>query len=62
VLKNQIRTLPKALLIAPMAEMRDDNDDLAIPSGALEAICPHCGLQSSYRSEEIRIEKGQQIH
>jgi hypothetical protein len=55
VLKNQIRTLPKALLIAPMAEMRDDNDDLAIPSGALEAICPHCGLQSSYRSEEIRI-------
>ena len=30
MLKNKFRTLPKALLIAPMAEMRDDNDDLAM--------------------------------
>ena len=50
------------MLIAPLAEFLDDEGDLAIPSAAVELICPHFGSKSSYRSDEIRVEVGQQKH
>jgi len=53
----------RTLLIEPVRpEMLDEDGALTIPAETLQATCPHCGLESVYRSDEIRREMGQQRH
>jgi hypothetical protein len=50
----------KTLLIEPV--VLTDDGEVALPTGSLEVKCPHCGSVFSYRSDEIRVEVGQQKH
>ena len=53
----------RRILIDPVGpEMRDDEGDLIFPADTVLVICPHCELESLYRSDEIRCEQGQQRH
>ena len=53
----------KTLLIERVApEMLDEDGALIPPPGMLQATCPYCQLESLYRSDEIRVEAGQQKH
>jgi hypothetical protein len=52
-------TCRETLLIEPVAsEMVDAQGILILPSGMLQASCPHCQLVSLYHSDEIRVEAG----
>ena len=53
----------KSLLIEPLSpDMLDDDGEVALPVGTVEATCPHCGSRSAYRAEEIRVEVARQRH
>jgi hypothetical protein len=53
----------KMLLVVPVVpEMLDEDGVLIPPVGMLQATCPHCKFESLYRSDEIRVEAGQQRH
>ena len=53
----------KTLLVEPVVpEILTDDGEVALPIGNLEVKCPHCGSVFSYRSDEIRVEAGQQKH
>jgi hypothetical protein len=57
------RACHRPLLLEPVApEMLDDDGALIPPEGTLLVTCPHCQVESLYRSDEIRVETGQQRH
>lgn len=57
------KTCQAVLLLEPArAEFLDEDGLLALPPGLFEVACHHCGLQSSYARDEVRIQRATQRH